>query len=497
MNKKYLWLLTVPMLLLSCAGNGESSNNNVIDDSNALIKENTTIEFLCLTDSHYKSELERMIKEFKTIEPHVTVNLTNPPAAGSYVVLEKMVVAGFFQEDYPDIVQCYPDNVVKYIDRGYALNFDKYLNNETYGLKEEKSDYIDSFMDEGANYSVEGTYSLPFCKSTELLYYNADVLIGLDLSGINASINEGKALDFNYLNNLTWDELFNNLCPAIKAYNDAQDASHKIYDDVADEHGNPGIFTYDSDENFFITLAMQNNYGYTSFNKEIGKGQIDFNNEGMRNLMKTMNSATKNGYLQTKGSNGDYVSELFIRRKALFTISSTAGLSYNIVSDYDVKENGLTKFEVGVARIPHAEGHEYSSINQGPSICLLDHKDDNRALASYLFWKHITNKDNSLSWAVNTGYMGIRHSNYESDAYKEALAIIDKDDIYSIAVSENLNMISQVSAYTFNTAVFKGSSNARANAGKLMTACLKDDDIENNVATLFTQFSEDAESYLG
>ena len=242
---------------------------------------------------------------------------------------------------------------------------------------------------------------------------------------------------------------------------------------------------------------MQNDLGYTSFNKEAGKGQIDFNNEGMRNLLKTMNSATKNGYLQTKGSNGDYVSELFIRRKALFTVSSTAGLSYNIVSDYDVKENGLTKFEVGVARIPHVAGHEYSSINQGPSICLLDHQDENRALASYLFWKHITNKDNSLSWAVNTGYMGIRHSNYESDAYKEALEPENKDDIYAIAVSENLKMISQVSAYTFNTAVFKGSSNARKNAGKLMIACLKDDNIENNVATLFTQFSEDAENYLG
>ena len=64
-------------------------------------------------------------------------------------MIEKNVVAGFFKEDYPDIVQCYPDNVVKYLAQGYAVDLDPYLDDPVYGLsKDERADYIASFLAE-------------------------------------------------------------------------------------------------------------------------------------------------------------------------------------------------------------------------------------------------------------------------------------------------------------------------------------------------------------
>lgn len=480
MKKKCFSIALLLFLLMGCNNNGSNSNSNYIDDSNCYIKENTTIEFLCLTDNSFRSELNRMINEFQNVEPHVTVNLTNPAAAGNYNVLEKTVISGFYKEDYPDIVQCFPDNVVKYIDYDKALELNQYLNNETYGLKEEKADYIESFLNEGSKYKIEGTYSLPFCKSTELMYYNAEVLIGLDLSAEDASINNGQPLTADYLNNLTWEELFNKLCPALKAHN----STTPIY--IDDESS--GIVTYDSDENFFITLANQYNYGYTSVN-DSGKGSVDFDNANMKGLMKTLRSAKDNGYLQTRGSYDDYVSYLFTGKKSLFTISSTAGLSYN----YD-KNN---PFKIGVAKLPKAEGKEYCSINQGPSVCLLDHNDENRSLASYLFWKYITNEKNSSLWAVNTGYMGIRESSYTSPEYLAALEVNDKDDLYQHAVSDNLKLIKEVSTTTFNTPVFRGSSNARTNVGKLLKDCLTVSDLDAEIDTLFKNYSDDAKSYLG
>ena len=479
MKKKCLALSVVLFLLTSCQNANANSNNSVNNDENCFIKENTTIEFLCLTDNHYKSELERMIKEFKEAEPHVTVNLTNPSAAGNYTVLEKTVISGFYKEDYPDIVQCYPDNVVKYIDWHKAINLDNYLNNEKYGLKEEKDDYIETFLTEGSQYSTTGTYSLPFCKSTELMYYNADVLLNLDLSSVDDSINNGLPLNEDYLNNLTWEELFGKLCPALKTYNQ----THQIYVD----NSSSGIFTYDSDENLFITLANQYGYGYTSLNN--GKGSIDFDNTGMKNLMKTLKAAKDNGYLQTRGSYDDYVSSLFTGRQSLFTVSSTAGLSYNY--------NNKDPFAIGVAKLPKAEGKNYSSINQGPSVCILDHEDENRSLAAYLFWKYITNEKNSSSWAINTGYMGIRNSSYLSNEYKAAIEVKDKTDLYAQAVADNLKMIKEVSGTTFNTAVFRGSSNARTNVGILLKDCLTADDLDATIDTLFKNSSDDAKSYLG
>ena len=482
MKKKTFTLAMLLVLLMGC-NQGGSTNSG--DDANTngdyFVKENTTIEFLCLTDSSFKGELEKMINDFKNVEPKVTVNLTNPVAAGNYNVLEKTVISGFFKEDYPDIAQCYPDNVVKYIDMGYAVNIDSYLNNESYGLKEEKSDYIDVFLKEGAQYSKEGTYSLPFCKSTELMYYNADILLGLDLSSVDATINAGQPLTHDYLNSLTWDDLFNKLCPAIKQYN----VTNHIYTDEEDS----GIVTIDSDENFFITLANHYGYGFASVDAN-GKGSIDFDNAGMKSKMLWLREAKDNGYLQTRGSYKTYVSGLFTSKKSLFTISSTAGLSYN----YD-RNN---PFKIGVARIPKAEGQEkFSSINQGPSVCLLDHKDNNRSLAAYLFWKHITNKENAASWLINTGYSGIRNSCFTSEAYIAALNPSDKTDLYAQAVADNLSLTREVADNMFTTPVFRGSGNARTNVGLLLKECLTTEDLAGKIDNLFKSYSDDAKSYLG
>ena len=484
MKKLNICFLLLPILLSSCKSKESNQSNISSSTESGYIKEDTKIDFLCMADKDYHAKLQSMIDEFEILEPHVKVNLYNPQGSGSYAMIEKNIVAGFFKEDYPDLAQCYPDNVVKYIAKGYAVDVDKYLSNSEYGIVgNEIDDYIDSFLLEGATYPTSGTYSLPFCKSTELLYYNADALLNLDLSSIDANINDGKPLDENYLNDLTWEELFDNLCPALYTYNSSLSEEDKILKSGT----NSAVFTYDSDENFFITLANQYGYGYTSVDGN-GKASIDFDNPEMKGLVRKLKEAKDANYLQTRGSNRDYVSTLFQDRKALFTISSTAGLTYNY--SYN------NPFNIGVAKIPHAEGKEYSSINQGPSVCILDHDDDNRSLASYLLWKHMTNEENSSAWALHTGYMGIRNSSYHSKEYIDALNVDDTSNLFDVAKAKNLKMISEVRESTFNTKVFKGSSNARTNVGLLLRDCLLSNDIDNEIDSLFSSYALDASSYL-
>ena len=494
MNKNYFYCVLIPLLLCGCSSkNNNSESGNDIDDSEAIIKDDVTINFLSMTDGDYLSVLEDIVSGFMKAEPHVKVNIYNPLGTGNYSTLEKYVIAGFFKEDYPDIVQCYPDNVVRYISRGYAVPLDDFLDNKTYGIRNESgSDYIEAFMDEGSAYDKEGTtYSLPFCKSTELMYYNEDALLGLDLSDVDGSINNGEALTAEYLNQLTWEEFFDKLCPAIKEKNDALPADEKIYKDT----DSSCILAVDSDENYFITLAHQYGYGYTSVD-ENGQGSINFDNEEMRETVKKLRAMKDAKYLQTRGSYLDYVSELFVNKEALFTISSTAGLAYNIPG----KNN--EQFSVGVARIPCAEGHDYSSINQGPSVCILDHHDDNRSLASYLLWKHITNETNATKWALSTGYMGIRNSSYSSEEYKAALTPGEDATPYQITESKNFKMVAEVRDFTFNTALFRGSSNARTNVGKILKYCLNDEErlegeeLDTYINRLFKKYSDEAKTHL-
>lgn len=103
----------------------------------------------------------------------------------------------------------------------------------------------------------------------------------------------------------------------------------------------------------------------------------------------------------------------------------------------------------------------------------------------------------SLAWSLSTGYIGVRNSVYTSEKYQQMIAATDESTIYEVGAADNLKKIAEIKEMTYNTSVFRGSSNARANAGRLMDACLISDDLESNIDTLFAESVADTEQYLG
>ena len=447
------------------------------DDDGYFIKEKTEITFM--SNSSYGDLIDSFITSFQELEPNVTI--TNTKESASYDGVKDKVVENIAIKNYPDLVVLYPDAIGTLMDYDVVAQLDDYINNESYGWTEDDlDDYIPAYLTEGKEYTVEGTYSLPFAKSTEAMFYNKGVLIGLDLSGVDATINGGKALTEEYINNLTWDELFDKLCPAIMTYNDNLDADHKILKDNGTY--TKAIFGYDSDDNFFITLAEQYGYGYTSVDPVTGEGKLLFNiddidsdadgkndTNGMKQLIKKFKGAYDKGYLFTKGSSngGNYTNYSFTADSALFTIGSTGGLKYQVASDNHI--------DTAVARIPQAPagtGHKTAIINQGPSICVLDHGDANRKLASWLFYKFMTNSQNSLQWSVNTGYSPIRYSSMESADYLEITSEEGKAagtlDMVKARVAKYVAR-KDVADYLYTSPVFKGSDEAREQVGSIIT----------------------------
>jgi len=376
-----------------------------------------------------------------------------------------MVVQGIPADNYPDMFLGYPDSVCEIMNYNKVVKLDDYIDSPVYGwTADEKADVIDNYLAEGQAYPVEGTWSLPMAKSTEAMFYNSDILIGLNLSAQDSTINGGAALTADYLNNLTWEEMFGKLCPAITAYNATLATDAKI---LKDDQAYHGIISYDSDDNLFITLAEQYGYGYTSVDTTTGKGSLDFNNSNMKGLMKTFNAAAKNGYFLTKGyAGGNYTNTYFTARNLLFSIGSTGGTKYQLPEK--------NKFNVGVARVPHAAGKDAKVINQGPSVCILDHKDSNRALATWLFYKFFTNEKNNTAWSINTTYMPVRYSVYSSDDYLAACVETEKDPLSLELLQAKVNSYdSTVNDDLFLSSVFKGSSDARTQVGALTTRCLQ------------------------
>ena len=424
----------------------------------------------------YQTIINNCIEEFEGMYKNVKVN--NVKQQGSYDDLKKMCVDGFAVDNYPDIVSAYPDSVADFLNNGKGLDMTPYMEDKDIGWSEDDFDDIpENIIAAGQNYSIPGTYSLPCSKSTEAMYYNQDVLIGLDLSSIDATINKGMPLNDSYFQNMTWEELFDKLVPALDAYDKAQPEDKKIIDRTT--YADWAWVGYDSDDNLFITLAEQYGYDYTGIDQVTGKGQILFDNAGMKGLMKKFAGYNANHYFTTKGVIKQNVNYRSTVDAMLFSIGSTGGVKYQFSSD--------NPHNVGVAPIPHAEGKPYRVISQGPDFAFLDHNSEAKAKATWLFYKLFTNTKYNSAWALTTGYSPIRYSVMETKEYINYADASSQDPktldrLYAL----NASYAARAAQYFFTSPVFKGSSEARNQVATIYAACVTaGSDLDNQIDSIF------------
>lgn len=447
--KKRLFLLAPLALtgLVACGGdNGETTSG----DCEIIMWHNSNDTTAAL--------LNNFVTAFQAENPGIKVTLNKE--TGDYNAILTATLTGLTAGNYPDLFLGYPDSVSQIMDYGKVVNLDKFINDPEVGwTKEDLEDIPEAYIKEGQNYQIEGTYSLPYAKSTEAMYYNK-VLIGLDLSSQDATINGGSPLTEDYINNLTWEELFGKLCPALVAYNNQLEDSQKIW--LPNDKGYESIVAWSSDANCFITLCEQYGYDYTKLNTETGKGVPTFNNANNKALMKTLYEAHVNKYFTTyKGAGGSYTNSMFSKKQVLFDIGSTGGGQY-----YSGSNNTLVDFQI--AKIPHAEGKKAKVINQGPSLAILKH-DDARALAAWKFYKFITNPKNADAFARTTGYSPIRYSVYETTDWAEYSSLEGKaSKSLENTYAQIANYVPKVSGDLYSSPVFNGSATCRNQVDGLM-----------------------------
>ncbi len=458
--KRLLVFAAAGLLLTGCdtsaGGDDKETPSGGDNPAQNLIKEATEITFSTTAGKSNQDALNKIIASFKKEEPNVTVTLDI--VSGDYAAIASTIYDGFTSGVYPDIAMVYPDAVADYIDAARVVKLDNYMNNKDYGLsKEDLDDFVPAFLEEGQKYTSTGTFSLPFSKSTEVVYYDKTKILNLELEGVN----NGDPITQKYLDNLTWDEFFEVLCPALDAHAD------KIGKDFLDKTGKDGyaLLSYDSDANLFITLAEQYGYGYTSV--ENGVGKLNFVNDGMKALCKKFNGYAQKHYINSQASTTVRSNTFFQAGQSLFAVGSTAGSSY-----YSPATN---KIDIGVFRLPQKDNSKPKVLLQGPSAVILRHFkedesiDENRALASWLFYKHATSKYNSLLWSTTANYMPIRQSIYETDDYKEAYNERNCTPLNQDMLDARIaNMVGKFQSYYFTSPAFKGSNATRSAVDGLM-----------------------------
>lgn len=328
----------------------------------------------------FGEELENLIKgyaaefmeEYKNIEIDIQ-------SQGGYSDLLSKVTASIVAETEPTMIVGYPDHVASYLSVNAVEPLDQYVNHPKYGV--DLNDFIDSYLAENRSFDVRGTlYGLPFNKSSEALIYNKTFF-----EEHNLKVPE------------TWDEV--------------EEVSKKIKEIRPEE--DVYAFAYDSAANMFITLTKQWGGQYTAINEK-REGILLFDNPQSRAMMAYFKGLEEKNYVTLPQAwEQDYASEPFKQEKVFMTVGSTAGIRHNIPA------NG--EFEIGIAPIPQKSATTKAVIQQGTNLSILSSATEQEKLAAWLFIRHLTSKEVTAHWAINSGYLPVRESAYESELYQDFL----------------------------------------------------------------------------
>ena len=460
MKKKLISALALPILVLGTL-TGCGSKKTIapfVMPENGYDGSEVTITFYHAWGQNNQEFIrDYIVKPFNKLFPNIHID---DQYIGDYDAVRDKIVNDITVKNLPSLSFCYPDHIALYNRSNVVITLDQFMNDTkeyqatdaegntftyTFGMtSEQKSDIIDAYYEEGKIFGYNLMYSLPFAKSTEVLYYNKD---------------------FFDKNNLTvpttWDEMWD-VCAEIK----------KI---------DPDCFPlgYDSSSNWFITMCEQLGSGYTTNDPN---NYFVFNNKENKDWLTALKGKYTDGLFTTKGLTGTYTSSLFTSAADVdnkgccyLCIGSSGGSTYQLP---EKDSEGKYPFNIGVVRTPVVEGKNHKAIQQGPNICLFNNGNAQEICASWLFLKYIeTNPEMQANLSLKTGYSPSLKSVYDLKAYKNWMD--EGSTIQALAAK----VCSEQNDSYFVSPAFVGSSKARDEVGSLLDAVLTGKDIDASFNT--------------
>lgn len=445
-------VLSLTAVVTSCTGgnNGTQSIENPVEAYNG---EAVTIKFYSTMGTNLVEKLTPAIERFNEIYPNITVEHTS---VGSYDDVRDQIKTEISVGAQPNLAYCYPDHVALYNAAHAVRTLDDFINSEIsqptfeedttarteapMGFTQAQiADFISGYYEEGRQFGDNKMYTLPFSKSTEVLYYNKTFF---DEHKLSVPTN--------------WDEV-ETVARQIKAI-----------------EPNSIPLGYDSEANWFITLAEQYGNAYTQSAERV-EDRFLFDNAGNKELMKKIGGWYKDGLVTTQKLYGSYTSGLFtnltandegVLVRSLMCIGSSAGATHQRPTK---GANGYP-FEVGIAPVPQKDAAHGKVISQGPSITMFKSTPQQEA-ATWLLMKFLTTDISfQAEFSMASGYMPVLKSVETNEYYvNEFLSKADGGD-YIAALSAKAAFEQKDSYYT--SPAFIGSSVARDNVGELVVSVM-------------------------
>lgn len=361
--------LVAGVTTLAACSSGNKEQTPETSEIVTTIESPVTIEFWHAMAGTNQEAVDALVEQFNSTigaEKNITVK---PVYQGQYTDLKTKTTAALKSGSAPAITQAYPDWVAEYLQSGNVVELDQYIFNDEVGIKD-FDDIIESYRAENSQYEGGKFYSLPFNKSTEVLYYNKT---------------------FFDENNLTvpttWDEV--------------EEVSAKIK-----ELTGKTAFGIDAPANYFITMVQQFGGQYTNSNGDILFAENDA--KAAIEALELLQRNSEAGYWRLPGED-KYLSGPFMSELLYMYTGSSAGYSHISTAD----------FEVGIAPIPQISDETGAVIQQGTNVVVFNqNKSQEEVYAAYEFAKYLSSYEGNLAFSTTTSYLPIRESVIASDEYQ-------------------------------------------------------------------------------
>lgn len=376
--KKLTALVTSCILtlgLIGCGNSAETSTNVKETESKIAteIKDPVSIEFWHAMNGENEKVLQEITEEFnKKNDGKITVNLVYQ---GHYKELFSKLEGASKSNQLPALSMIYPNRLTAYVMNDLVEDLNPYIENEKIGFSKDSWNDIPEFLRDNGMWN-EKHYSLPFNKSTYLLFYNEDLL---------------KEKNVKVPTN--WNEL--------------KDAAKTLTVDK-DNDG-----TTDT-----VGLALNSSVGIDSsfWVEQAGGHLIDEENDKI--LFNSQETAEAFDFLAGMVKDGSakvcteekYMTGPFGRGEAAMGISSISALPDII------KTCSGNNINFKTAVLP--ENKQKAALFAGTDVTIFNTPSPEEKLAAFEFIKFFMEEENQLTWGTKSGYLPLRKSVLESNDFK-------------------------------------------------------------------------------
>jgi len=452
MKKLLALMLLLSFILTGCHGSRDSSAFEIPDSFDETRAHEITFWAKNDTNILQTQIYEKTIEDFQAIYPNIHVNLR---LYTDYGKIYNDVITNIQTGTTPNVCITYPDHIATYLTGdNCVVPLDGLFADAKYGLGGSevrfdgptRAEIIPQFLSECA---FSGShYAMPFMRSTEACYINADFV---------------KALGYEVPEMLTWDYIF------------------EVADAAAATKGEDGVFSlngqnvlipfiYKSTDNMMIQMLRQKGAPYSTDTGEIGI----FSDE-TREILMSLVPHVKNGAFSTFKISS-YPANFLNAGQCVFAIDSTAGATW-MGSDaplIDIAEEALVEFETAVRPIPQFDPENPKMISQGPSVCVFNKQDPQEVLASWLFAQYLLTNEVQIAYSGTEGYVPVTSKAQQSDEYIDYLSRAGEDNqhYYDVKI-EAARLLLSNTENTFVTPVFNGSASLRNAAGQMIEEVTK------------------------